>query len=59
MSQLVVTLGTDYCERLRHLYWLRYCNRVGKVGNCGHPWNLIRETYVSYWSKLKREVREE
>ena len=31
VSQLVVTLGTDYCERLRHLYWLRYCNRVGKV----------------------------
>ena len=26
-----VTLGTDYCERLRHLYWLRYCNRVRKV----------------------------
>ena len=46
MSQLVVTLGTDYCERLRHLYWLRYCNR-------------LRKTYVCYWSKVKREVREE
>ena len=31
VSQVFVTLGTDYCERLRHLYWLRYCNRVGKV----------------------------
>ena len=26
-----VIFGTNYCERLRHLYWLRYCNRVGKV----------------------------
>ena len=42
--------------KLRLLHWHCYCNRVGKV-NCGYLWNLIRKTYVSYWSRFKRDLR--
>ena len=41
--------------KLHLLHWHCYCNMVGKV-NCGYLWNLIRKTYVSYWSRFKREV---
>ena len=41
--------------KLHLLHWHCYCNMVGKV-NCGYLWNLIRKTYVSYWSRFKRDV---
>ena len=42
--------------KLHLLHWHCYCNRVERV-NCGYPWNLMRKTYVIYWSRFKRVSR--